>query len=71
MKLYNQTFLECDDPRKMVACFDGSCITADGVCDGFNTCSNPDNLNYTEDEFGCPKMQDMDARSEGDNEDAE
>ena len=71
MKLYNQTFLDCDDPDTMVACLDGSCITTDDVCDGFNTCSNPDNYIHTEDEWGCPKMQDMDARSKEDNEDAE
>lgn len=56
MKLYNQTFLGCDDPDTMVACLDGTCITTDGVCNGLNTCSNPKNWKRTEDEFGCPKM---------------
>jgi len=62
---------ECDDPETMVACIDGSCITSDGVCDGINTCNNPDDLDYTEDEYGCLEMQDSDASSEEDNEDAE
>merc|ERR1711962_1875420 len=44
---------ECGDSGKMVACYDGSCITSDAVCDGNNTCSNPDDLGFTEDEYGC------------------
>ena len=71
MELYNQNFLECDDPDTMVTCLDGSCISKDGVCDGINTCSDLDDLGYTEDEYGCLEMQDSDASSEEDNEDAE
>ena len=56
--MFNYTFLDCDDPV-MLACFDGSCITTDEICNGVNSCDNPEILEefgVSEDEFGCIPM---------------
>ena len=55
----------------MVACFDGACIKSDDVCNGENDCVGVKGVDKSEDEFGCPEMQDMDTRSEEGNENAE
>ena len=56
--MFDYTFLECDDPV-MLACFDGSCITTDEICNGVNSCDNPETVEkfgVSEDEFGCTTM---------------